>query len=238
MRAGAAAAAPDTDDLEARLEEFAARTAHQLSNGVSLVSASMAVGAGDPPGLLGRAQARRSLDAGLDRLRRVVSDLSELSSWPRADVQLAAVDPSDPLEAALELLRRELRDAGARVLRRPLPRVRADALALQRIFVHLLRAALAAARDEPPRIEVGGGEGEDGLREILVADRSDLEDGVVPARLFDPLAPPRGRGPLVGGGVSLQICRRIAERMGGRISAEARSGGGTVVMLSLPPADA
>jgi signal transduction histidine kinase len=238
VRAGAAATAPETDDLEARLEEFAARTAHQLGNGVSLVSASVAVGGEAGRGLVGGPQARRSLEAGLERLRRVVSDLSELSFWPCADVRLASVDPSEPLAAALELLRTDLREAGARVACRALPTVRADGLALQRMFVHLLRAALAAAQDEPPRIEVRGGAGANGLHEIVVADRVPLDGGLVPAHAFDALAPPRGRGPLVGGGVSLQVCRRIAERLGGRIRAEARPGGGTIVVISLPAADA
>jgi signal transduction histidine kinase len=64
-----------------------------------------------------------------------------------------------------------------------------------------------------------------------------LDDGT-PAREgtdpFAPLALPRGRGPLVGAGVSLQVCGQIAARHGGSASLITRPDGATLVTLRLP----
>jgi signal transduction histidine kinase len=66
-----------------------------------------------------------------------------------------------------------------------------------------------------------------------------LDDGTPPppgAQHFEPFAPPRGRGPLVGAGVSLPVCRRLVERRGGTIAMDVRDDGATVVTVELPPA--
>jgi signal transduction histidine kinase len=59
-----------------------------------------------------------------------------------------------------------------------------------------------------------------------------------PERLFEPGAPPRGRGPMVGAGVSGAICRRIVESYGGRIVARRADAEGVEVQIALPAATA
>ncbi|MES1192783.1 MAG: ATP-binding protein, partial [Solirubrobacterales bacterium] len=54
------------------------------------------------------------------------------------------------------------------------------------------------------------------------------------ARPFEPFARPRGRGVLVGAGVSLSVCRRIVERRGGHIAMQVRADGATIVTVELP----
>ena len=55
-----------------------------------------------------------------------------------------------------------------------------------------------------------------------------------PRAPFEPFAQPRGRGVLVGAGVSLSVCRRIVERRGGRIAMQVRADGATIVTVEIP----
>jgi signal transduction histidine kinase len=66
-----------------------------------------------------------------------------------------------------------------------------------------------------------------------------LDDGAPAPESADPFAPfsrPRGRGPLLGAGVSLGICARIVRRHGGDITTATRADGATLVTIRLASA--
>jgi two-component system sensor histidine kinase KdpD len=70
--------------------------------------------------------------------------------------------------------------------------------------------------------------------EIEVADRG---TGIPPAdleRVFDKFYRVQQPGNVSGTGLGLSICRGIVEAHGGRIWAQNREGGGTLVTFSLP----
>jgi signal transduction histidine kinase len=115
----------------------------------------------------------------------------------------------------------------------PLPSVRGSAELLERLLVHLLRAALSARATGRLRIEVDGSEVDGRVTVEVRDDGTPLADELA-VWGFEPFARVRGRGPLVGAGVSLAVCRRIVERHGGAIGARPRPGGGAVVAFTLP----
>jgi signal transduction histidine kinase len=66
-----------------------------------------------------------------------------------------------------------------------------------------------------------------------------LDDGAPAPPSADPFAAfsgPRGRGPLLGAGVSLAICARIVRRHGGDITTATRPDGATLVTIRLASA--
>jgi signal transduction histidine kinase len=211
------------------LEAYAALAAHQLGEAVALVrGASSLLDA--QRGRLGPGgeDALRAMAAGADRAQRFVDDLLDLV---RAAGELSAEPPAS-LEAALDAAVAELELPLRRVsLRRePLPDAALGAHDAQRVFVHLLRAALAAGAQ---RIQIGpADEAGDGVVVEV------LDDGAPPAPGTDPFAPfgrPRGRGPYVGAGVGLVVCRVLAERHGGHVELDTADGN-VLVTLHLPPA--
>jgi signal transduction histidine kinase len=60
-----------------------------------------------------------------------------------------------------------------------------------------------------------------------------LDDGPIRGSASPADTDPRGRGPLVGAGVSLLVSRNIVERRGGTLEVE-QGEGGTAVRLTLP----
>jgi signal transduction histidine kinase len=179
----------------------------------------------------GGQDALRALNAGGDRAQRYVDDL--------LDVARAATDPEGPapsaqLDSAFDGAAAELETFLSRVpvhvQREPLPRAGLEPREAQRLFVHLLRSALAAGAT---RLGVTGHKVDDGVVVEVFDNGTPAEEGTRP---FEPFAPPRGRGVLVGAGVSLSVCRRIVERRGGHIAMQVRADGATIVTVALPAA--
>jgi signal transduction histidine kinase len=213
------------------LEAFAALAAHQLGEAIALMRGAAAV-LQTQHGTMGSGgqDALRALNAGGDRAQRYVDDL--------LDVARVAADPEGPapvaqLDSAFDGAAAELESFLSRVpvhvQREPLPRAALEPREAQRLFHHLLRSALAAGAT---RLGVTGHTAGD----AAVVELFDNGTPAEAARPFAPFARPRGRGLLVGAGVSLSICRRIVERRGGLIAMQVRADGATIVTVELPAA--
>jgi signal transduction histidine kinase len=218
------------------LEAFAALAAHQLGEAIALMRGAAAV-LELQSGTLGSGgqEALRALNAGGDRAQRYIDDL--------LDVARVAADPEGPapsaqLDSAFDGAATELESFLSRVpvhvQREPLPRAALEPREAQRLFVHLLRSALAAGAT---RVGVTGrAAGGEVVVELFDNGTPAEIDPHEPSRAFEPFARPRGRGVLIGAGVSLAVCRRIVERRGGRIAMQVRADGASIVTVELPAA--
>lgn len=218
---------------QGNVADFAALAAHQLGEAVALVRGAAAVLQAQPSAGLGpnAGDALRAIGAGAERAQRFVDDLLD---YVRVEGEPDSDAAGAELDAALDVATAELAPVLARervdLQRDPLPRVGLDRHEAERLLVHLLRSALAAGAR---RVRVGAAATEDGVALEI------LDDGAPPAAdvpPFQPFARPRGRGPLVGAGLSLPVCQRIAERRGGTIRVDVRDDATTLVTLWLPPA--
>lgn len=119
----------------------------------------------------------------------------------------------------------------------PLPVVEADAALLRTALVQLVATACAATAERTdPLVELGSGV-HGGRPALFVRDNGPGLPREALATLFLPLhgLGDGGRGHAIG----RAIVRRVVERHGGRLWAEPRPGGGTVVWFTLgPPAAA
>jgi signal transduction histidine kinase len=219
-------AAPAYSGAEGDLDAYAAQAAHQLGEAVALLRGYLVVleprGERDPE--LG--EALRGLSAGTERAQRFVDDLLDLAAAGRTEpvVELVALD--EALGAAQRRLAGELSDTAAEVRAGALPVARADRELVARLLVHLLRVALSAGARY---VEVQGTD-EGGTVRV------ELRDDGTPASgdPFAPFARARGRGPLVGAGVGLTVCRRLVEAHGGTIALTQDDDGTTLVTFTLP----
>ena len=218
--------APAYNGAEADLDAYAAQAAHQLGEAVALLRGYLVVleqrGERDPE----LDDALRGLSAGTERAQRFVDDLLDLAAAGRTEPAAERVSLDEALDTARRRLAAELQDAAAEVRAPSLPIVRADRELVARLLVHLLRVALSAGARN---VTVEGAD-DDGAVRVEVRD-----DGTPAAGdAFAPFARARGRGPLVGAGVGLTVCRRLVELHGGTIALGLEADGATLVTFTLP----
>lgn len=168
-----------------------------------------------------------------ERLNRLVGNLLDMTRI-EAGALRAIKEPCDIQEvisAALERLEDRLRGRQVTV---DVPAVLApmDFVLMVQVLVNLLDNALKYSPADSP-IEVTARLG-DGALEIAVADRG---IGVPPEdleRIFDKFYRVHRPAEVSGTGLGLAICKGVVEAHRGRIWAQNRPGGGTVVTLALP----
>jgi C4-dicarboxylate-specific signal transduction histidine kinase len=211
----------------AQLDGFAAVCAHQAGEAVALLSGALSLlrngGESDP--------ALGALEAAQRRLRNMTEDFLDLGLGASEREVADSVDATEALRAAWRSLSRDPAAEGSRLQAAPLPDVRVDRRRLERIFVHLLRSAVAAAERGTARIEVAGRPDGDSVR-IEVADEGPVGadvDALAGGRLARP-----GHGSLMGAGVGLVVAHRMVADEGGRMEITARPEGGLIVALTLP----
>jgi chemotaxis family two-component system sensor kinase Cph1 len=187
---------------------------------------------GDDLGPEGRSivhRIRRSAESGLVLL----DALSRLSRVSRAPLRAAPLD----VDAVVRQAFAELGETGARVELAigTLPPVVADADLLRTAFRELLTNAVKFTSGRmKPQVAVAGRRETDGHVTYWVADDGIGFDMRFGGKLFRAFERLHSRDEFPGAGAGLAIVRKIAERHGGRVWAEADVGAGARFFLSLP----
>jgi len=215
----------DRPGVHDMLGTYAAGAAHHLGEAAALLSAGLSL-----PGPVGD----RSLRAARDRLQQFVSDHHDVG----APVNEGAFRPSDigPLAESARRAMHQLPGAErlSVVVREGGPPVLGDPPSLTRALCHLFRAATASASG-PVCVTVAAVP-DGGRVRVTVSDDGEPLPSAAAAGLFEPFAPARGRGPLVGAGVSAAVAERVVSAHGGAITAAPGSPRGATVVFDLQAA--
>ena len=120
----------------------------------------------------------------------------------------------------------------------------ADRLQMRQLLQNLIGNALKFHKEGvPPVVRVHGGPeggaeggpGGGGARcRVVVADGGIGFDEGHLGRIFAPFERLHGRGAYEGTGMGLAICRKVAERHGGTITAKSSPGEGSTFVVTLP----
>lgn len=218
--------------------------AHDLKTPLTAVIGSLNVVLSEGP-RLSEGDRQELLDIAYAQARRIdhvvtnVLEMTRLGTWPAA-IRRAPGLVAKVIQDAIAHVRESSAAGRCRAeIAHGLPPVAMDAVLLSQAFVNILEnAAKFSPPDAPIDIRAGA---RDGHVRISVADR-----GIgVPAddldRIFEkgyrsaqPTAP---QGSNRGTGLGLAIAKGIVEAHGGRIWAQQRAGGGTVIKVVLPVND-
>jgi PAS domain S-box-containing protein len=216
----------------ADLRDFAYVASHELQEPLRAVERYAALVAEEGASKLspGGREALGAVVEGTARMQALVDDLLALA---RVETEGRPFEPCDLnalVDRALRGLRRLVESTAAEVSRDDLPVVMADASQLQLLVHNLLHNALKFRGPEAPRIHVGC----ERRGEFVRVSVRDHGPGFEPAQAEAIFAMfKRLRPELPGTGMGLAICRRIVERHGGRIWAEA-TGDGAMFHFELP----
>ncbi len=220
----------------AELEQFASIASHDLREPlrkVQMFAAQLEVKEGDRLTEDGRGYLRRMSRAG-ERMQMLIDDLLKFSrvathAQPFVDVDLETVvrESIDDLEAVVA-------ESGGTVHVGDLPVVRADQAQMRQLMQNLLSNALKFRRDGvPPEVRVDG-RVRDRFVEISVSDNGIGFDPRYASRIFRVFERLHGRDAYPGTGIGLALCRKIAERHGGGITAESVPNEGSTFTFSIP----
>lgn len=176
------------------------------------------------------------LEEGARRVTALIRGMLELARLsPASDGEtVGTVDLGAVVRDVTELLAGDLEETGGEIVAAPLPVIAGDARLVHLLVQNLVANALKFHRPGvPPRVSVTA-RAVDGVWELAFADNGiGFEPGDA-ERIFEPLRRLHGAGAYPGSGLGLAICRRIAERHGGAIRAEAAPGQGATFTVVLP----
>jgi PAS domain S-box-containing protein len=174
---------------------------------------------------------------GAERMQQLIHDLlsySRISSRKRAPTPVSS---SECLDLALANLRISLEETGCVVRRVDLPTVLGDRSQIVDLFQNLIANAIKFRRGTPPVIEVTA-ELELGGVKFAVRDNGIGMEPQYFDEVFQVFRRLHTKEEYPGTGIGLAICKRIVERVGGRIWVESVLGQGSTFYFTWPAAPA
>ncbi len=167
-----------------------------------------------------------------EKMGELIDDILEYSRTGREPLRRAAVD--------LDVLARDIvreqaeHHPAARIDIAPLPPVVGDAIMLRQVFANLVANALKfSARRTQPVVEIGASV-DNGMAHCFIRDNGAGFDMAHAGKLFQLFQRVHHEREFPGTGVGLAIVKRIIERHGGRVWAEAAPDAGATFHFTLP----
>jgi PAS domain S-box-containing protein len=170
---------------------------------------------------------------GARHMRTLIKDLLTYARAGSVTGDVNTVESATAFDRAVAHLAGTISESGAEVTRGSLPAVRGDGTQLVQLFQNLIGNAIKFRADRAPRVRVEAARDGNCWR-FSVCDNGIGIDARYHDRLFVIFQRLHGRDQYPGTGIGLAICKRIVERLGGRIWLESRPGQGTSFFFTLP----
>ena len=230
------------------LAQFAYVASHDLQEPLRKIQAfgdRLAAKCAISLGAEGQDYLRRMQDAAR-RMSSLIDDLLSYSRVATTAKPFKRVNLNEVAHEVVEDLETSIQRTGGHVEVSSLPVIDADPLHMRQLLQNLIGNALKFHKpDVPPVVRVFGhqhasspgtknGETNGGVCEILVQDQGIGFDEKYLDRIFTVFQRLHGCGEYEGSGVGLAICRKIARRHGGDITAQSTPGEGTTFIVTLP----
>jgi PAS domain S-box-containing protein len=217
------------------LGEMAASLAHEIKQPIAaaITSANSCIEwlAHEPPNLDRARAAAARIDKYGNRAAEIIDRIR--SVYKKSPPQRELVDVNGIVHEILALMRAEATRypiAMRAELTTDLPKIMADPVQLQQVFMNLVLNAIEAMKDSGGELTVKSELGNDGRAVISVSDT-----GVgLPAGKVDEIFSAFFTTKVQGSGMGLAISRSIVESHGGRLWATANNGRGATFHVTLP----
>ncbi|MBF0333690.1 MAG: hypothetical protein HQL40_08590, partial [Alphaproteobacteria bacterium] len=231
-----------TSELErsnADLREFAYAASHDLQEPLRMIGSYLKLIERRMGGEL-TGELREFFDFAVDganRMSRMIADLLQYSRVSSRPHQLGPVPLGEAVAEALSNLASRVEETGGVIEVGDLPELRADRGQMVSLMQNLIGNALKYhAEDRPPRVRVSASRGPDQCWTIDIADNGIGIAAEHLGRIFQVFQRLHPRDQYDGTGIGLAICRKVAERHGGRIAIDSTPGVGSTFSVILPEA--
>ena len=221
------------------LQQFAYVASHDLQEPLRMVASYTQLLAKRYKGRLD-ADADEFIDYAVDGCNRMQGLIQDLLAYSRAGTngkELLKISSEKALKDALANLRATIEESGAVVTHDALPAITTDDTQLALVFQNLVGNAIKYHGPEVPHVHVSANK--NGGKEWIFSVR-DNGLGIDPQyfeRIFILFQRLHGRTEFKGTGIGLAICKKILERLGGRIWVESQPEKGSTFHFALPERD-
>jgi PAS domain S-box-containing protein len=218
------------------LQQFAYVSSHDLQEPLRMVASYTQLLAKRYKGRLD-SEADEFITFAVDGCKRMQGLIQDLLAYSRAGTngkELCEVSGEDALRGALTNLRITLEQSGAVVTHDSLPALMTDETQLTQVFQNLVGNAIKYRGAEVPRVHVSATKNGDSEWIFSVRDNG---LGIAPQyfeRIFILFQRLHGRNEFEGTGIGLAICKKVLERLGGRIWVESQPEKGSTFHFALP----
>jgi len=218
----------------AELEQFAYVASHDLQEPLRMVSSYTQL-------LARRYQGKLDRDAddfigfavdGAARMSRLINDLLDYSRVGSRKGEFRPTSAGAAFDTAMANVRASIEESSAVVRHSPLPAVDADPVQLTQIFQNLLGNAIKFRNGARPEIMVACEETPEEWR-FAVRDNGIGIDPKHADRIFQVFQRLHSNRQYPGTGIGLAICKKIAERHGGRIWVVSQPGQGATFHFTI-----
>ena len=168
----------------------------------------------------------------MERLRTLMEDILTYSGVGHAPQRLEAMSLAEPLQLALANLQFNIEQSKAQIKTGTLPELPIDRSRMAMVFQNLIDNAIKYRGDQPPQIDIEA-KRVGSQWQISVKDNGEGFENKYVERAFEPFKR-LSESHVPGSGIGLSTCKRIIERMGGRIWATSEPGKGSCFVFSLP----
>lgn len=221
----------------AALDEYASIASHDLQEPLRKIltfGERLVASAGSTLEQEPRQHLDRILEAAA-RMRILIDDLLEYSQVSTRPQHVARTDLGAIAREVVADLDSAIADAGARVEIGHLPTLDADETQMRQLLRNLIGNALKYRRSDVPLVvELSCDTSRGPLHTISVVDNGIGFNPIYSEKIFKMFQRLHNRSQYKGTGIGLAICRKIAERHGGFITATGTSGEGATFRVALP----
>jgi light-regulated signal transduction histidine kinase (bacteriophytochrome) len=219
----------------AELQHFAYALTHDLQEPLRMVVNFTELLGSEYAGKLGE-EADKFISYSVEGAHRIEDLLKALLAyWEVAEREReisASIDCGAVLAKALLNLQAAIAESGALVTHDPLPTVVAEEILLMQLFQNLISNSIKYRSEETPRIHVSAERVAEGWL-FAVRDNGIGIDPQDADRVFGLFKRLHG-SEIPGTGIGLAICKKVVERLGGRIWVESEPGRGATFMFTIP----
>lgn len=170
---------------------------------------------------------------GATRMRALIKDLLAYSRIESDELKPTSVDSNQALQAAMDNLSEAIRESGAKITHDDLPTVQATAGQFTQLLQNLLGNAIKYRGDRTPIVHVSS-ETTDTLWQFAVEDNGIGIEPKFREQVFGIFKRLHNRNEYAGTGIGLAVCKRIIDRLNGRIWIEQSPSGGTIFRFEFP----
>ena len=223
------------------LQDFASVASHDLQEPLRKIQAfgdRLVAKVGPTLGVEGQDYLYRMRNAA-GRMQALICDLLAFSRVTTKAQPFAPIDLAQIVRDVLSDLETTIEQTGGKVAVGPLPQLDADAMQMRQLFQNLFGNALKFHKPGVAPLVKLYAETDDatdarGTLRLIVEDNGIGFDEKYLDRIFNVFQRLHGRGTYEGTGIGLAVCRKIAERHGGSITARSTPGVGSTFVVTLP----